>query len=153
VEIKVIVGESISSLVTVPVASYSPAFFQYQAPGGSALFIAALDSKNALITSSNAARRGDTIQLFANGLGPVTNQPESGLPASSSSQNFSRTASSPTVTIGNKPATVSFSGLAPGFTGLYQLNVTVPSDAPTGVQPVVVNIGGVSSPQGNIAVQ
>lgn len=151
VQVKVIVGESISSLATVPVASYSPAFFQYQEPGTGTMLIAALDSKNNLITSSKPAGRGQTIQMFANGLGPVSNQPESGLPASS--QSLARTPSLPTVMIGGKTANVSFSGLAPGFTGLYQLNVTVPADAPTGIQAVTVSIGGVTSPAANLPVQ
>jgi uncharacterized protein (TIGR03437 family) len=40
---------------------------------------------------------------------------------------------------------VQFSGLAPGFVGLYQVNAVVPADAPAGIQPLVVSIGGVSS--------
>lgn len=149
--VKVIVGESISSLTTVPIAAYAPAFFQYQLPGSGTLFLSALDTGNALITTANPARRGQTVQLFANGLGPVTNQPVSGLPAPS--QPFAETMSTPAVTIGGVAATVSFSGLAPGFTGLYQLNVVVPGDAPVGVQPVVMSIGGVSSAPASIAIQ
>jgi uncharacterized protein (TIGR03437 family) len=148
-QVKVIVGESISSLMTIPIAAYSPAFFQYQAGGIN--YISALDLNNNLITTSNAARRGQTIQIYANGLGPVNNQPESGLPAPSDP--LATTTTNPTVMIGGVPATVSFSGLAPGFTGLYQINAAVPSNAPVGVQPVVLSIGGVNSKTGNIAVQ
>src|SRR5581483_2796807 len=151
VQIKVVVGQSISTLHSAAVAAYSPAFFQYQLPGASGSFIAALDTNNTLITTSHAAVRGPTISLFANGLGPVTNQPDSGLPAPSSP--LARTTSNPTVMIGGQPATVSFSGLAPGFTGLYQLNVVVPTNISTGVQSATINIGGVTSPAANIAVQ
>ncbi|MBL8205700.1 MAG: S8 family serine peptidase [Blastocatellia bacterium] len=42
------------------------------------------------------------------------------------------TAETPTVTIGGIPAEVAFSGLAPGFVGLWQLNVLLPTNAPTG---------------------
>jgi uncharacterized protein (TIGR03437 family) len=44
----------------------------------------------------------------------------------------------PTVIIGGgfdgtaSDGAVQFSGLAPGFVGLYQVNVTIPSDAPLG---------------------
>jgi uncharacterized protein (TIGR03437 family) len=38
----------------------------------------------------------------------------------------------PRVTIGGRAATVVFSGLAPGLVGLWQLNVQVPTDAPSG---------------------
>jgi uncharacterized protein (TIGR03437 family) len=53
------------------------------------------------------------------------------------------------VAIGGTPALVSYSGLAPGFAGLYQLNVTVPVDAPSGAALVVVTArGAVSQPVG-----
>jgi uncharacterized protein (TIGR03437 family) len=42
-------------------------------------------------------------------------------------------------------ASISFSGLAPGFVGLYQINVEVPSGLKTGNQPVVVEVAGASS--------
>jgi uncharacterized protein (TIGR03437 family) len=58
---------------------------------------------------------------------------------------LSQTTVLPTVTIGNIAAHVDFSGLTPESVGLYQVNVDVPSDAPTGLQPIVVSIGGVDS--------
>ena len=48
---------------------------------------------------------------------------------------------------------MSFSGLAPFFVGLYQMNATVPSDAPAGLQPVVIRIGDVESKVANLPVQ
>lgn len=146
---KVRVGESLSGLVTVPIASVAPAFFEYRSSG--TLLTAALDQRNVLIGPNNAARRGETIQLFANGLGPVTNTPPSGLPAGS--QPLSQTTSTPVVSIGGKTAAVTFSGLAPGFTGLYQVNVMVPSDAPAGIEPLTISIGGLISKTSNIPVQ
>ncbi len=145
VEMKVIVGQSFSSVVTVPVVSYAPAFFE------NAGFAAALDAGNNPITAANPARRGQTIELFASGLGPVTNQPASGFPGPTDP--LAQTTSQPTMTIGGQAASVSFSGLAPGFAGLYQLNVVVPANAPTGVDQVVVTIGGAVSPAANISVQ
>ena len=60
----------------------------------------------------------------------------------------------PTVTIGGMEADVVFSGLAPDFVGLYQVNVQVPSDAPIGdAVEVVITIGGVTSNTVTIAVQ
>ena len=51
-------------------------------------------------------------------------------------------------------AAVSFSGLSPGFAGLYQIDATVPSGLAAGNQvPVIVNIGGASSPAVTIAVK
>jgi uncharacterized protein (TIGR03437 family) len=56
-----------------------------------------------------------------------------------------------TATIGGVPATVSFSGLAPGFVGLGQVNLLVPN-VPAGDQQVIVTIGGVASNPALIAV-
>jgi uncharacterized protein (TIGR03437 family) len=48
---------------------------------------------------------------------------------------------------------VEFSGLAPGTVGAYQINVLIPSNAPSGsAVPVVVSIGGVQSPAVTIAI-
>jgi uncharacterized protein (TIGR03437 family) len=60
----------------------------------------------------------------------------------------------PLVTVGGVNASVSFSGLAPGYVGLYQVNVQVPANAPSGdAVPVILNIGGVTANTVTIAVQ
>jgi uncharacterized protein (TIGR03437 family) len=49
---------------------------------------------------------------------------------------------------------VSFSGLAPGFVGLYQVNVLVPADVAAGsAVPVTISIGGATSNTATIVVQ
>jgi uncharacterized protein (TIGR03437 family) len=149
-QMKVNVSRSNGRLTTASIATYSPAVFEYTASSGARL-AAALDAANNLIGPSNPARRGQTVQIFSNGLGPVDNTPASGEPAST--QTLSRTTAAPTVTIGGRPAGVSFSGLAPGFAGLYQLNVEVPADAPTGIQALTLSIGGVTAKTSSIPVQ
>ena len=59
----------------------------------------------------------------------------------------------PTVSIGGSTITPIFSGLTPSSVGLYQVNVTVPADAPTGNQPLVIMTGGVASVAKTILVQ
>jgi adhesin/invasin len=54
--------------------------------------------------------------------------------------------------IGGQQAQVSFSGLAPGFPGLYQINATVPAGL-TGNQQVTVSIGGQTSPAVTLPVK
>jgi uncharacterized protein (TIGR03437 family) len=141
VEIKVSVddGYLLGNVVTVPLAQYTPSFFV------GAGTIAALDAvTNAYILASNPAHAGETLALFANGLGPVTNQPASGAPAPGGA-NLATTTTQPVVTIGGQQATLLFWGLAPGYPGLYQINATVPSGL-TGNQQVTVSIGGQTSP-------
>jgi minor extracellular serine protease Vpr len=118
-----------SALYTVPLATYSPGIF------------AVTDGiNNAVISAANPAKRGGSIVIYANGLGPVDAPQSSGDPASATDLVHTNTA--PTVTIGGSPATGIFSGLTPGTVGLYQVNVSVPSDAPTGTQPLKLSIGG-----------
>jgi hypothetical protein len=43
------------------------------------------------------------------------------------------------------PAPVVYSGLAPGYLGLYQVDAQIPSDAPVGEQQRSLTIGGAQS--------
>ncbi len=102
--------------------------------------------------ASRPANRGEFISIFCTGLGAVTNSPATGAVAVTSP--LSETTALPSVTIGGVTATVSFSGLAPGFVGLYQVNVQVAENAPTGdAVELVLTIGGVTSNTVTIAVQ
>jgi uncharacterized protein (TIGR03437 family) len=96
--------------------------------------------------------RGEFISIYCTGLGAVSDQPATGLAAKADP--LSVTTSTPTVTIGGIVAQVSFSGLAPGSVGLYQVNVQVPVGAPASDDvPVTLSIGGVTSNTVTIAVQ
>jgi uncharacterized protein (TIGR03437 family) len=67
---------------------------------------------------------------------------------------LSSTTTLPVVTIGGVAAQVVFSGLAPDFVGLYQVNALVPQGAPSGsAVSVLMTIGGVASNTVTIAVQ
>ena len=103
-QVKVTIDQTCGNVVTVPIASYAPAFFE-TSPG----VVVALDAGANVINSSNAAKRGSVIQLYANGLGPVNNQPASGDAASLTL--LSPTETPPDVTIGGVSAQVAFSGL------------------------------------------
>lgn len=145
-QVKVSIDHTYGNTVTVPLAGYAPAMFLNLG------IAAATDLSGHVITASNPAIRGQVITLYADGLGPVTNQPPSGEPASSTVLSPT-TPNAATVTIGNQPATVSFSGLAPTEIGVYQINVQVPASLSPGTQQVVVTIGGVSSPAASLPVQ
>jgi uncharacterized protein (TIGR03437 family) len=135
----------------VPLNDYSPAFFEYTEASSGRMLAAGLDQDNKLIGTGNAVRRGRIAQLYANGLGPVDNPPPSGEPSPVSP--LARTRIMPTVTIGGREAQVSFSGLAPYFVGLYQVNVTVPAEAPAGIQPIVISSNGVVSKTASLPIQ
>jgi len=102
--------------------------------------------------SSRPANRGEFLSIFCTGLGATSPPVPPGEAAGSSP--LSETLQTPVVTIGGVPAEVSFSGLAPGFVGLYQINVPVPQGAPTGdAVPLVIQIGGRSSNTATVAIQ
>jgi len=97
-----------------------------------------------LVSNASPATANETVVVYATGLGPVGGAMVTGQPASSTS--LQPTTPQPaTATLGGIPATVSFSGLAPGFIGLYQLNVQVPANAPPG-SSLSINIGGERAP-------
>jgi uncharacterized protein (TIGR03437 family) len=133
VQMKVTLGDFLwSDIYTVPLATYSPGVF------------ATTDTTGAVISQANPAKRGSTIIVYANGLGPVDQPVVSGDPTPST-QPLANTKTAPAVTIGGAPAKVDFSGLTPGSVGLYQLNVEVPAGAPTGSQQMQISIGGVQA--------
>jgi minor extracellular serine protease Vpr len=85
------------------------------------------------------------------GLGAVGNQPADG--AASPSNPLAHTTTLAQVSIGGVQTAASFSGLAPGFVGLYQVNVLVPASVAAGsAVPVAVSIGGATSNTVTIAV-
>ncbi len=57
-----------------------------------------------------------------------------------------------TVTVANQNAMIDFVGTTPGLVGVVQVNFTVPSGVPAGVQPVVVTVGTAASPPANLMV-
>jgi uncharacterized protein (TIGR03437 family) len=122
------------ALYTVPLANYSPGIFAITDGASNAVIWTPSNP------TSSPAKRGGSIVIYANGLGPLSTPQSSGDPASST-QLVSTTAT-PAVTIGSSPAGLIFSGLTPGTVGLYQVNVSVPPDAPTGTQPLKLSIGG-----------
>ena len=105
-----------------------------------------------LVSPADPAAPGEAVLVYATGLGPVSPAPATGAPASASPLSF--TAIAPVVTVGGMVADVLFSGLAPEFVGLYQVNVEVPTGVPSGAaQPVEIIINGVTSNTVTIAVE
>ena len=147
--VKVIVNYTYSAVYSLSLAQYSPGFFVIDTAND----VAALDLSYNLVDSSNPVARGSYVQLYMNGLGPVTNQPGDGL-AAPGGANLAMTTAAPTITIGGQPATnIQFSGLAPGFVSLYQVNAQVPTNISAGPQTITCSIGGVISTTAQLYVK
>jgi uncharacterized protein (TIGR03437 family) len=97
-----------------------------------------------LVSNASPAAVNETVVVYATGLGPVSGAMVTGQPASSTS--LQPTTPQPaTATLNGIPATVSFSGLTPGYIGLYQVNVQVPANAAPG-SFLTIGIGGGRAP-------
>jgi len=98
-----------------------------------------------LATDSNPIKPNDTLVIYVTGLGQTNPSGLTGYPAPGNPLANALTPTS--VTLGGMNLPVGYAGLAPGEVGVYQINVTVPGNIPTGLSlPLVINQGeGTSS--------
>jgi uncharacterized protein (TIGR03437 family) len=98
--------------------------------------------------TTHAAKSGDTLTLWAIGLGPTNPYVATGQPAPSS-EPLARLTTTPVVEfgggVGGATAIPLFAGLSPGFAGLYQVNVTIPDSVPKGAVYVSLAFGDSTS--------
>ena len=120
-------------------------------PAAPGVFVVVNNADGQINSASNPVRRGDVLVIFATGQGEVSPVVEDGTAAPV--QPLAVTPSQPTVTIGDRPGTVLFSGLTPGFVGLWQINVAIPADAPIGSAVPLVVTQGLSSNSIPVAVE
>ena len=132
--------------VAVPVLGAQPGIFILDAASSGATH-----ANGSIAGVSNPASRGEVVVLYLTGLGPVMNQPATG--ATASLTTLSPTLVTPQVTMGGFQATPAFSGLTPGYIGLYQINVAVPAAVAAGLVDVTVQANGVTSNTAKIAIK
>jgi uncharacterized protein (TIGR03437 family) len=104
-----------------------------------------------LAQPGNPATAGETVVIYCTGLGAVNPPVPEGTPPPVSP--LSMTVNPVTVTIGGQDAPVQFSGLTPGFPGLYQVNAVVPAGVPGDAVSLVLTVAGQSSPPVTLAIQ
>jgi uncharacterized protein (TIGR03437 family) len=117
---------------TVDVVEEQPGIF----PG------AILKAGTTINATTTAVHPGDFIEIYGTGLGPTRNV-----------NNLDVTAISPTIFVGGIPLKPAYSGLAPGFVGLYQIDVKLPDTLPIGTQGVILSVGSSHSNEVKIQVQ
>jgi uncharacterized protein (TIGR03437 family) len=136
------------NIATTPV---QPGVFAYVPSGSSASYAVIVKPDGSIAGPSNPVARGSTVVMYATGLGPTSPALATGeagpVPPAT-------TTYVPVVTIEGISAPVLFSGVAPDFVGLDQVNFTIPAKAPVGSDLTLnVTVSGVSSPSLGIAVQ
>ncbi len=119
-----------SNTVTVYANDTAPGVFTLDSSGiGSA---AALHSDFSIVNTAKPAKPGETILVYLTGLGAVSPPVADG--AAAPGGPLSTANKQPKVSFSTQEGVVSFAGLAPGFAGLYQINVQVPTGATPGSQ-------------------
>jgi uncharacterized protein (TIGR03437 family) len=121
------------NLVYVDINAQVPRFIEYN--GGYGIMTTPAGALTGI--PSNPVKPGDTIVIYALGLGPTTTPVPSG--AASPSSPLAEVGGTTQVCFGVETpfyqapcATASFSGLTPNYVGLYQVNVTIPSGIASG---------------------
>jgi uncharacterized protein (TIGR03437 family) len=149
---------------SIVVTASAPGLFTSSQDGAGQ--VAAVNQDGRVNSSSNPAAKGSIITLYGTGQGQVSPPVSDG--AASPTTPLSSTVTVPTsdgrtcvtsqpsmcVAIGSSFGEVQYSGLAPGFVGLWQINVKIPADVPAGnAVPVRVLINGAPSNLVSIAVR
>ncbi len=139
-EVDIIVSTPLGqSAVRATVAAVSPGIFVM--PDG---FGAVTLAGTRQLTSERPVAAGEFIQMFCTGLGQTRLNPSNGL---------QETVDSPQVFIGGIASQIQFSGLAPSFPGLNQVNARVPAGLKPGSQTLELVIGGVAANRVTIVVR
>jgi uncharacterized protein (TIGR03437 family) len=149
VNVAVVVNGGSSNIAAVPVATAAPGLFIL--PGGAP----AVQNAPAytLNDPSNPAPAGSTIIAYLTGSGPVHGSVQDGVPIPNDTLTLWTAVSPVTAQIGSATAVVSFTGLAPGWVGLVQMNIVVPSTLASGVYPLSITIDGQAANSATIAVK
>ncbi|HEV8145301.1 MAG TPA: hypothetical protein VGP79_02920 [Bryobacteraceae bacterium] len=142
-------GNNFSAPMPFTVAAAAPGIFLQS--GAQGHIYVANASGQTLANSANPAKAGDTLVIYCTGLGrtdpPVPSGQATPFALFSSVEKV-------TASIGGVAADVLFSGLTPGFVGLYQVNATVKAGTPTGnAVALILTAAGQSSKPAMMAVR
>src|SRR5271157_35052 len=142
-------GGGMSTAQSATTAPYAPGVFFRTDPAVDPIIV---HVDNSLVTPDKPANPGEVLIVYATGVGNLNHMPVTG--AASPASPLSAAVDLPTVTVGGAAASVAFAGLAPGWVGLVQINIQLPSTYPAGSSlPLVVSFAGAASPAVNLAVQ
>ena len=141
-------GTASSNTVTVPVAATAPGVFALDQSGTGAG--AVLHANYSVVNAANPAVPGETVLVYLTGMGAVTPSVADGAIPGASNIN----ATPLSVYVADVSVTPSYAGLAPGFPGLYQMNVMIPTAiSVTGPVPLAINTPNAFHDQVSVVVQ
>jgi uncharacterized protein (TIGR03437 family) len=134
--IVVSVNGALAGSVKVPLFSSAPGIFLE--PDSSA---AAVNEDGSVNSADHPASAGSFVSVFMTGAGPLSSPVASGVAAPAVPL---ATVAGVTARIGGASAMVTFAGLAPGFAGLYQINLEIPA-LPAGTYDIEIFVNGSGS--------
>ncbi len=142
-----------SNIVTVPVAATSPSVYSLNQSGAGAGAI--LHADYSVVGAAKPAAAGETLLIYLTGMGAVNPSVADGTAGGATPlSNTAVPVSQISVLVGGVPGRVIYSGLAPGYPGLYQINVTLPSSLPArGVLPLAIQTPNAFHDQVDVQVQ
>jgi uncharacterized protein (TIGR03437 family) len=142
-------GGANSNTVTVPVAATAPGVYSLDQSGSGPGAI--LHADFSLVNAAKPATAGETVLIYLTGMGTVNPPVTDGTAGAGST--LSQATSQVVVLVAGQPGTVAYNGLAPGFPGLYQINVTLPGFLPaTGNLPLAIETANAFHDQVDIAI-
>lgn len=148
--IQVVNNGTSSNSVTLYTNSSAPGVFTLSQSGTGPAAILHADAGFNPVSANNPAKKGETVLVFVTGLGAVDPPVADG--AAGPSSPLSRVVGDVSVFIDGKAGTVGFAGLAPGFAGLYQINVQVPASAGPGEVLIEVDTPDAETLQATMSV-
>jgi uncharacterized protein (TIGR03437 family) len=139
VQVRVRTAVGLSTPATVTVVESAPRLFTKTMDGkGEPVLLHNADWS--LISAASPARPGEYLILFLTGLGAVSPTIPAGQAGGDNDKYGPLNQVLPgavTITLGDKQAAILFAGLAPGWVGLYQINLQVPADMFRGTYPLL----------------
>ena len=143
-QIDVVSHDETTASVVVDSFTQDPGIFTYNG------FAVAIHMNGSLVTPVDPAFPGETIVLYTTGLGPLTFDVADGYPPPSNALAY--TVDPFQVLVNSEQCSVLFSGLAPGFVGVYQLNLTLPLDLPFGDLDIQISTPSATSAIAKLSV-
>jgi uncharacterized protein (TIGR03437 family) len=151
-------GSAISGTEMVALAAAQPAVFLVDASGDPKTpqnlwtqLTAGTPIDPSRMAPTSPVKAGDKIVVYCTGLGVVEGTQDVSMPAPSNPPKLMNPVS---MTLGSATVEPTFSGLAPGFTGIYQVQFTVPTGiAPGDGVPLTLSVLGQTSVPVNLSVR
>jgi uncharacterized protein (TIGR03437 family) len=145
----VLVDDVPSDLVTKDVTGLAPGIFPID-PAIAGPNRGAIQNQDfTLNTPTNPAAPASALIVYTTGMGQLDPPLATGEPASTSPHSL--VVGSVEATIGGLPAAVEFAGGSPGFVGLVQVNVRLPTLAP-GEHELVITVDGIETNRVQVSV-